>query len=99
MSLSNVNKIVERLRKRVPELPGNLSPHLLRHTWNDVFSKLMDEKGVRAEQEAKMRTYLMGWRSEESATHYIRRTVRRRSNEVLRELQNKMLISKSKNAK
>ena len=93
MSLSNINKMMEALRKRVPDLPTDLSPHLLRHSWNDAFSEVMDEKGVSEDQEIKWRMRLMGWRAESSARHYLRRTIRRRSNEVLMEMQDKMTIA------
>jgi integrase len=87
LSLSSVNKLMAALRERVPGLPENLSPHVLRHSWNDAFSDAMDRKGVPGDQEAKWRARLMGWRREESAQAYLRRTVRRRSDEVLIEIQ------------
>lgn len=89
MSLSNVNKIFQATRARVPGLPDELGPHLLRHSWNDAFSDRVDRKGnVSPEDEAKWRMRLMGWRSEATAKHYLRRTTRRRSNEFLAEMQN-----------
>lgn len=88
MSLSNVNKIFQAIRTRVPGLPDELGPHLLRHSWNDAFSEVIDRKGVSPEDEAKWRMRLMGWRSELTAQHYLRRTTRRRSNEFLAEMQN-----------
>jgi integrase len=94
MSLSNVNKIMEALRERVEGLPKELAPHPLRHTWNDNFSDLMDENNVSAENEIKWRKRLMGWRNESSAASYVRRTVRRRSNEAFAELQDKFEIGK-----
>ncbi|MGV1904802.1 site-specific integrase [uncultured Agrobacterium sp.] len=96
MSLSNVNKIMEALRDRVPGLPEKLGPHRLRHTWNDAFSEDMDEKKVSAEDEVKWRTRLQGWRSESSAQSYLRRAVRRRSNEALRQMQEKLDIAASR---
>ncbi|MBB1247686.1 site-specific integrase [Rhizobium sp. G21] len=84
MSPSNINKIFEALRKRVPGLPDDVSPHILRHSWNDTFSEYMDSHGVSQEDEVKWRTKIMGWRNEKSARSYLRRTVARRSNEVLR---------------
>lgn len=92
LSISSINKIFLALRERVPGMPDDLSPHLLRHTWNDAFSDHMDRTGVLPENEVKWRTRLMGWRSEDSAKHYLRRTVRRRSNEVLKSLQDHLEI-------
>lgn len=88
MSLSNINKIFKALRTRVPGLPDDLGPHPLRHSWNDTFSEQVDRKGtVSQEDEIKWRMRLMGWRSEGTARHYLRRTVRRRSDEFLAEIQ------------
>lgn len=91
MSLSNVNKIMSTLRQ-VSGLPKDLTPHVLRHTWNDNFSEMADRKGISEEQEIKWRARLMGWRSENSARHYLRRTVRRRSNEFFKKMQDAMTI-------
>ncbi|MEP9373073.1 tyrosine-type recombinase/integrase [Mesorhizobium sp. KR1-2] len=93
MSKSNLNKIFEALRHRVPGLPAELSPHILRHSWNDAFSETMDRKGIPGAQEVKWRARLMGWRSEFTARNYLRRTVRRRSNEVLKEMQDGLNIA------
>jgi integrase len=87
-----VNKMMRQLRSRVPGLPKELSAHVPRHTWNDDFSDAMDKKGVPGDQEAKWRAKLMGWRRKESAEAYLRRTVRRRSNQVLVEMQHKLDI-------
>lgn len=89
MSLSNVNKMFDSLRKRVPALPLDLSPHVLRHTWNDLFSETMDGSGVPADDEVKLRARLMGWRNEDSAAQYLRRTVRERSDKALHEVQDR----------
>lgn len=91
MSLSNVNKIMSTLRQ-VSGLPKELTPHVLRHSWNDNFSDMADRKGISEDQEIKWRARVMGWRSESSARPYLRRTVRRRSNEFLKEMQDEMII-------
>ncbi|WP_425612321.1 tyrosine-type recombinase/integrase [Xanthomonas nasturtii] len=41
LSKPALNKLFRELRTRVPGLPDDLSPHVLRHTWNDDFSELM----------------------------------------------------------
>ncbi|NVM41245.1 site-specific integrase [Ochrobactrum intermedium] len=93
MSLSNVNKIFKAIRKRVPDLPADLSPHLLRHSWNDAFSEQIDRKGgISGEDEIKWRMNLMGWRRESTARYYLRRTTRRRANEVLSDMQDRLDI-------
>jgi integrase len=71
------------LRRKVTGLPEELSPHVLRHTWNDRFSEFMDQSGATPEEEEKMRKQQMGWsdRSKMAAT-YTRRHTRRKTNEA-----------------
>ncbi len=95
LSLSSVNKMMTQLRKKVPGLPMELCPHVLRHTWNDGFSDQMDKKGVPGDQEAKWRTRLMGWRREASAQTYLRRTTRRRADKALLDMQESLDIQHS----
>lgn len=89
-----VNKLFVELRTKVPGLPDELSPHVLRHTWNDKFSELMDEKGVTPELEERLRIQQMGWseRSKAAAT-YTRRHIERKAKEVSLALQEKIYSS------
>jgi integrase len=91
MSLSALNKCFAFLRVCIPDLPDDLSPHVLRHTWNDNFSAVMDRLKTPEADEQKMRSFLMGW-SETSGTavNYTRRHVRQRANEVSLMLQSGM---------
>ncbi len=88
LSLSAVNKIFDDLKAACSGLPADLTPHILRHSWNDAFTALMDEKKVPEEQEIKMRNELMGWspKSKTAAT-YTRRVTRKKAKEAARELQ------------
>lgn len=83
-----VAKLFVELRRKVPGLPEELSPHVLRHTWNDKFSELMDERGVPPDEEEKMRKQQMGWsdRSKMPAV-YTKRHIRRKTNEASLALQ------------
>lgn len=94
MSLSNVNKMFETLRKKVPDLPATLAPHVLRHTWNDAFSKMVDETGVSPEEELQWRMRLMGWRGTETPALYQRRTTKRRANAASKAMQDKLDLPK-----
>lgn len=87
LSMSALTKIFGALGTASDVLVG-LSPHLLRHSWNDRFSELMDKKRVSEAEEVKMRAYLMGW-SETSGTAaaYTRRHTREAAMKVSRELQ------------
>jgi len=88
LSLAAVNKVFVALRHKCPSLGANLSPHVLRHTWNDSFSDLMDKNNVPAEKENKWRSRLMGW-SEHSGTAavYTKRHDQRKAAEASLSLQ------------
>ncbi|WP_295968044.1 tyrosine-type recombinase/integrase [uncultured Xanthomonas sp.] len=91
LSKPALNKLFRELRSKVPGLPDDLSPHVLRHTWNDDFSELMDGRGVSAEDEERMRTQAMGWSPRSKmASHYTKRHVQRKSNEASLEMQAKV---------
>lgn len=91
MSLSALNKCFAFLRTRIPDLPDDLSPHVLRHTWNDNFSAAMDRNKTPEADEQKMRSFLMGW-SETSGTavNYTRRHVRQKANQLSLLMQSEM---------
>lgn len=91
MSLSALNKCFAFLRTRIPDLPDDLSPHVLRHTWNDNFSAVMDRNKSADNDEQKMRSFLMGW-SETSGTaiKYTRRHVRQKANQASLLMQSEM---------
>ncbi|KAA1014930.1 tyrosine-type recombinase/integrase [Paraburkholderia panacisoli] len=93
LSLRGLNKIFSVLRQRCPDLPEEVFPHAIRHTWNDNFSKTMDEQGETSEHEKKMRSRLMGWNpSSETADTYNKRHIERKSKKASIELQQKMVI-------
>lgn len=97
MTLIAVGKMFKELRERCPSLPKELSAHVLRHTWNDDFSKEMDRRGEAPEFEHQSRSYLMGWSpTSNTAAVYTRRHVRNKANEVSLELQSQ-LAGKAKN--
>lgn len=95
LSMPALAKIFRVLRSTIADLPDDLSPHVLRHTWNDRFSEEMDQNKVPEDTERKARSYLMGW-SETSGTAgtYTRRHVREQAKLVSLELQEKMLGKK-----
>jgi len=96
MTLAAVGKLFSELRERCPSLPEGLSGHVLRHTWNDAFSKKMDEAGVTPENERQARSYLMGWSpTSDTAAVYTRRYVRNKAKEVSLGLQDQ-LVNKRK---
>lgn len=100
LSKSAMNKIFVELRTRVPDLPEELHPHILRHTWNDDFSKLMKKNKVEPADEMRMRNQQMGWSDNSKvAASYLNRHTREEANKASLEMQNKMFSKKEKNEK
>ncbi|WP_229256228.1 tyrosine-type recombinase/integrase [Duganella fentianensis] len=98
LSLSGFHKIFITLRERVPDLPKSLSAHVMRHTWNDVFSAEMDLAGVSEAEEHKMRTRLMGWSDTSSmASVYTRRHIRKKAKDASLALQAKLRLGEKNN--
>lgn len=90
LSLQAVNDMFRLLRAAVPALPDSLSPHTLRHDWNERFSDAADERGLSDAEEKQARNYANGWNkdSEQSSGYLVRRT-RKRAGELSLRLQNK----------
>ena len=99
MSLPALNKVFAVLRAKHPTLTDSLCPHVLRHTWNDRFSELMDQRQVTEETEKKMRSYLMGW-SETSGTAatYTRRHTRKKAQEASLKMQEELMTRNGNDA-
>jgi integrase len=55
------NKVFTVLRKKVPDLPEDLTPHLLRHATNDEYSQLCDLLKVDPQWERRNRELLNRW--------------------------------------
>lgn len=92
LSMSAVNLIFTQLRSKVPELPDDFSPHVLRHTWNDLFSEFADAREFDPAEESKVRSRLMGWsETSGSAATYTRRHTKRKSREASLALQSKII--------
>ena len=88
LSLTSIDKIFQEIRKSNPNLPRNLTSHVMRHTWNDRFSEQSDILGLTPEVEQKARNEHQGW-SENSmmGVTYTRRTTSQKGREVALKLQ------------
>lgn len=96
LSISGFHKLFITLREKCPDLPDSLSAHVLRHTWNDVFSAQMDAAGVSEAEEQKMRTRLMGWSDTSSmASVYTRRHIKTKAREASLAMQSKLRLGAS----
>lgn len=77
LALVSVNRLFQVLRERVDGLPENLSPHMLRHAWNDAFSRAVDQQKISPEREQQIRSEMMGWSpTSGTAATYTRRHIR-----------------------
>lgn len=77
LAMISVNKLFVSLRERIVDLPDDLSPHLLRHAWNDAFSRLADSQELDPVREQQMRSEMMGWSpTSGTAATYSRRHTR-----------------------
>jgi integrase len=92
-----VDRVFTTLREKCPDLPNDLTAHVLRHTWNDCFSELMDANRVSQETEQKVRARLMGWsETSNTAAIYTRRHIQRRAHEAALQLQRSLRRAKNK---
>jgi integrase len=88
LSARGLANIFRDLRGADEHLSGRLSPHVLRHDWNDRFSEKVDRRGIPEPLEEKMRSHLMGWREGSgTAALYTRRHIRRKATQVSLERQ------------
>ena len=94
-----VNKVFEKVKETNKSLPKYFSPHILRHTWNDKFSELMDENNIPEESEKSMRNNLMGWNpTSNTAETYTKRHIRKKADDIILKMSDK-LFNNSKNDK
>lgn len=88
MSIAALDAVFFDIKNKFPSKFERLSPHILRHTWNDKFSEVMDMHGIGEAKEEEARSYAMGWKpGSGTAKVYTRRHVRKKANEVSLELQ------------
>lgn len=95
LALDSINLVFRSVRKKHPNLPQFLSPHVMRRTWNDRFSEKIDaqppDKRMSTDKEKQVRNRLMGWsaRSNMSA-RYSKRHTRESSDKIAEELANEL---------
>jgi integrase len=91
LTLDGLNKAFTALRNKCPDVPRDLTPHVLRHTWNDRFSELMDRERIPEDREQKMRSRFMGWSdTSKTAATYTKRHVQNKAREASLQLQRQM---------
>lgn len=93
LSHSAVNKLFDDMRRFDSRMPQGLTPHVIRHCWNDRFSRQMEESAVDAELEKRIRSTLMGWSmTSETAATYTRRHVRKKASSAMLHMQSRLKI-------
>lgn len=91
LSISGFSKFMGMIKEIAPEFSG-VHAHALRHNWNYVFSKQVDEKGVTPERERQLRSFLMGWNPASStAAIYNKRHIKEQAGEAVLELQDRYM--------
>jgi integrase len=71
------------VKKRLNHLKGKLSPHVMRHTFNEKLVKLAESLGWSEIQIKELQRYLNGWSEQsEMPTRYTRRIIETRAMEI-----------------
>lgn len=96
LSLRAINRVFERIRKKVDGVPDFMAPHTVRRSWNDNFSARVDalppEKRLSEKQEIEIRNRLQGWSGSSSMGHrYAKRHIRRSADKIAQELADTLL--------
>lgn len=92
LSLSALNRVFRDLDIEVDGVDYKVTPHELRHTWNDSFSRASDLKGYTDSEEQASRAYAMGWSpTSGTAATYTKRHVRNKAKEISLDYQKTML--------
>jgi integrase len=92
LSIQGLVKVFSAIRNAEPEKLGDLTPHILRHTANDIYSELMDEQKVSPQEEEKTRSFKMGWKEGSgTAATYTRRHTEKKAREASLALQAKLI--------
>lgn len=93
ISNSAINLIFETARNSSKSIPNFVSPHTMRRTWNDRFSRKVDAlpagERMSADKEKKIRSKINGWSSESRmASRYAARSIREKADRIAEELVN-----------
>ncbi|WP_189047925.1 tyrosine-type recombinase/integrase [Aliidongia dinghuensis] len=92
LSKSALAKIFKEIRSTNKKMLSRVTPHVLRHDWNDRFSEAMDRGNVPEAKEEKYRSNMMGWaEGSNTAETYTKRHIRRKASEYSLKMQAKAL--------
>lgn len=92
LSLAALTKIFRTLRDRHPAFRESLTSHVLRHTWNEQFSDVVDRAGLTSDDERRARNHAMGWSdTSTSADYYLKRRIQRQATEASVNIQQRLM--------
>jgi site-specific recombinase XerD len=78
-----INNIIWQITKKHPSFEGVLSPHILRHSYNDLLSEIAEKNNIPEHDAREIRNYLCGWaRSSEQGNNYRQRYIKQKSFEL-----------------
>jgi integrase len=91
ISRSSISRVFKQVAL-VSEILWMFHPHMMRHTWNDMFSALCDKRIkeglMTVEEEEQNRRYLMGWSdNSKMAGRYSKRHIKEKANQASMDLQ------------
>lgn len=91
LSQASIDKVFLQIRQACPDLPEDLSSHVMRHTWNERFSEEADALGLSESAEEKARNTQQGWSdNSKMGVTYTRRHTAKKAREVSLKLQEKL---------
>lgn len=92
--LSNVavNNMTWQIIKKHPQFAGILSPHILRHSYNDLLSEVAEKNNIPEHDATEIRNYLCGWtRNSDQGNNYRQRYIKQKSFELSLKHQQRIL--------
>lgn len=88
LSLKAIEKMFFQLHRQCGDFEGRLTSHVMRHTWNERFSKYADRLNLNPTMEERARNEQQGWvENSKSAAYYTRRHTTEKGRKVALGLQ------------
>lgn len=80
LSETAINDMVAQIVRKHIEFSSVLSPHILRHSYNDMLSQTASDQGISEHDAIEIRNYLCGWtRSSKQGDDYRQRYIQQKS--------------------
>ena len=90
MAINSLSKVFKVIKAALQDVDEQISPHILRHTWNDNFSDYCDSKKTGQSEEERIRNSIMGWSpNSKMAARYSKRHTREAARKASEGMQRK----------